>query len=227
MANTGKIKNLLIADDHPIFRKGLIDLLKTSFPKANIIECRNGAEALEGIFNFKPEIAILDINMPEGNGLDVCKRALKQQSDTKIIILTMYREKEMIKNAMLSGASGYILKDNAVDEIMDCVAAVLEGEKYIGTAMQDHHNELAVDDKKKQLLIESIQALSQAELKTLKLVSQNKTSKEISELLFLSEKTIENYRSRICQKLELPPRNNSLVIWISENKELLSYISEF
>ena len=83
------------------------------------------------------------------------------------------------------------------------------------------------EDKKKQQLVEGLKALSQAELKTLKLVSQNKTSKEISELLFLSEKTVENYRSRICQKLELPPRNNSLVIWISENKELLSYISEF
>ncbi|MCD6016943.1 MAG: hypothetical protein K0S53_64 [Bacteroidetes bacterium] len=227
MANQHLIKNLLIADDHPIFRKGLMDLLQSSFPKVKIIECHNGAEAIDGIIKLKPEIAILDINMPEANGLDVCKRILKEQSETRVIILTMYREKEMIKNAMLSGASGYILKDNAVDEIMDCVNAVLEGKKYIGTAMQDHHTELTIEDKKKQQLIESIQALSQAELKTLKLVSQNKTSKEISELLFLSEKTIENYRSRICQKLELPPRNNSLVMWISENKELLSYISEF
>ena len=222
-----QIKTLLIADDHPIFRKGLMDLLQTSFPKAKIIECHNGLEALNGVLHLKPEVVILDVNMPEINGLDVCKRLMKEQPGTKIIILTMYREKEMIKNAMLSGASGYILKDNAVDEIMDCIYTVLNGEKYIGTAMHPYHSELINEDKKKQLLIDSLTALSQAELKTLKLVSQNKTSKEISELLFLSEKTIENYRSRICQKLELPPRNNSLVIWISENKELLSYISEF
>ncbi|MBC7694339.1 MAG: response regulator transcription factor [Burkholderiales bacterium] len=222
-----QIKTLLIADDHPIFRKGLMDLLQTSFPKAKIIECHNGLEALNGILQLKPEVAILDVNMPEINGLDVCKRVMKELSGSKIIILTMYREKEMIKNAMLSGASGYILKDNAVDEIMDCVNAVLNGDKYIGTAMLPYHNELSIDDKKKQLLIDGLTTLSQAELKTLKLVSQNKTSKEISELLFLSEKTIENYRSRICQKLELPPRNNSLVIWISENKGLLSYINEF
>jgi len=222
-----QVKTLLIADDHPIFRKGLMDLLQHSFPKVKIIECHNGTEAISGILKLKPDIAILDINMPEANGLDVCKHVVKEQSETKIIILTMYREKEMIKNAMLSGASGYILKDNAVDEIMDCVNTVLNGEKYIGTAMLPHHNELTIEDKKKQQLVEGLKTLSQAELKTLKLVSQNKTSKEISELLFLSEKTIENYRSRICQKLELPPRNNSLVIWISENKELLSYISEF
>lgn len=222
-----QVKTLLIADDHPIFRKGLMDLLQHSFPKVKIIECHNGAEAIDGILKQKPDIAILDINMPEANGLDVCKQVIKQQSATKIIILTMYQEKEMIKNAMLSGASGYILKDNAVDEIMDCVNTVINGETYIGTAMLPYHSELSIVDKKKQQLIEGLKTLSQAELKTLKLVSQNKTSKEISELLFLSEKTVENYRSRICQKLELPPRNNSLVIWISENKELLSYISEF
>ena len=209
------IKTLLIADDHPIFRKGLMDLLQHSFPKVKIIECHNGTEAIDGILKQKPDIAILDINMPEANGLDVCKRVIKEQSTTKIIILTMYQEKEMIKNAMLSGAMGYILKDNAVDEIMDCVNTVANGENYIGTAMLPYHNELSIEDKKKQQLVEGLKALSQAELKTLKLVSQNKTSKEISELLFLSEKTVENYRSRICQKLELPPRNNSLVIWIS------------
>lgn len=222
-----QIKTLLIADDHPIFRKGLMDLLQHSFPKVKIIECHNGAEAINWILKQNPDIAILDINMPEANGLDVCKHVLKEHSTTKIIILTMYQEKEMIKNAMLSGAMGYILKDNAVDEIMDCVNTVANGETYIGTAMLPYHSELSIEDKKKQQLVEGLKTLSQAELKTLKLVSQNKTSKEISELLFLSEKTVENYRSRICQKLELPPRNNSLVIWISENKELLSYISEF
>jgi DNA-binding NarL/FixJ family response regulator len=221
------IKTLLIADDHPIFRKGLMDLLQHSFPKVKIIECHNGAEAIDGILKQKPDIAILDINMPEANGLDVCKHVIKEQSTTKIIILTMYQEKEMIKNAILSGAMGYILKDNAVDEIMDCVNTVANGENYIGSAMLPYNSELSIEDKKKQQLVEGLKALSQAELKTLKLVSQNKTSKEISELLFLSEKTVENYRSRICQKLELPPRNNSLVIWLSENKELLSYISEF
>ena len=227
MDNSTQIKTLLIADDHPLFRKGLIDLLQNSFPNVKIIECHNGTEAIDSILKLMPEVAILDINMPEANGLDVCKRVLKENTNTKIIILTMYREKEMIKNAMLSGALGYILKDTAGDEIVDCVNTVWGGDKYIGTAMLPHHSELSLEDKKKQQLVDGLKNLSQAELKTLKLVSQNKTSKEISELLFLSEKTIENYRSRICQKLELPPRNNSLVIWISENKELLSYISEF
>ena len=221
------IQTILIADDHPILRKGLIDLLQQMFAKAKIIECQNGTQALQNIQQLKPAIAILDINMPEMNGLEVCKQITKELIDTKVIILTMYREKEMIKNAMLSGAKGYLLKDNAVDEIKECVNTILKGETFVGTAMQPYQNELSVEDKKKQQLIDSLKSLSQAELKTLKLVSQNKSSREIAELLFLSEKTVENYRSRICQKLELPPRNNSLVLWISENKELLSFISEF
>jgi DNA-binding NarL/FixJ family response regulator len=219
--------HLLIADDHPIFRKGLKDILLESFKDISIIECVNGLEAFENTKKHLPQVVILDINMPEMNGLEACKAIVKDKIDTKIIILTMYREKEMIRKAMLAGASGYLLKDNAVDEILDCINQVQNNEKYIGTALLPYYNQINEDDRKKTEVLESIKLLSQAELKTLKLVSQNKTSKEIAELLFLSEKTVENYRSRICAKIGLPPRNNSLVLWVNENKDLLSTISEF
>jgi DNA-binding NarL/FixJ family response regulator len=218
---------LLIADDHPIFRKGLKDILQDNFPDTKIIECDNGATALETIEKECPDISILDINMPEMNGLDVCKQVMKKKINTRVIILTMYREKEMIRKAMLSGASGYILKDNAVDEIILCINKVAANEKFIGPALQPYFSEINEEDKKKQEIVALIKSLSQSELKTLKLVSNNRSTKEISELLFLSEKTIENYRSRICQKLGLPPRNNSLLMWVGENKELLFSISEF
>jgi DNA-binding NarL/FixJ family response regulator len=218
---------LLIADDHPIFRKGLKDILQDNFPHTKIIECDNGARALETIEKECPDISILDINMPEMNGLDVCKQVMKKKINTRVIILTMYREKEMIRKAMLSGASGYILKDNAVDEIILCINKVAANEKFIGPALQPYYSEINEEDKKKQELITLIKSLNQSELKTLKLVSNNRSTKEIAELLFLSEKTIENYRSRICQKLGLPPRNNSLLMWVGENKELLFSISEF
>jgi DNA-binding NarL/FixJ family response regulator len=218
---------LLIADDHPIFRKGLKDILQDNFPDAKITECDNGAQALISIEKEVPDISILDINMPEMNGLDVCKQVMKKKIATRVVILTMYREKEMIRKAMLSGASGYILKDNAVDEIILCINKVAANEKFIGSALQPYFTEINEEDKKKQEIINLIKSLSQSELKTLKLVSNNRSTKEISELLFLSEKTIENYRSRICQKLGLPPRNNSLLMWVGENKELLFSISEF
>lgn len=221
------LSRLLIADDHPIFRKGLRDILQEYYPAAEIIECNNGADALEYVRKHVPEVTVLDVNMPEMNGLDVSKQILKEGINTRVIILTMFREKEMIKKAMLSGAYGYILKDNAVDEIIDCINKVWANEKYVGSALMPHYTQINQEDRKKQDLVEALKSLSQGELKTLKLVNQNRTSKEIAELLFLSEKTIENYRSRICQKLGLPPRNNSLVLWINEHKELFSFISEF
>jgi DNA-binding NarL/FixJ family response regulator len=219
--------NLLIADDHPIFRKGLKGIILESFPDIEIFEAQNGTEAIEIIRSKTPDISILDINMPEINGLDVAQLVLKEKLNTRVIMLTMYKEKEMIRKAMLSGAHGYVLKDFAIDEIIDCIKKVTENEKYIGRNLHSYYSEITYEDKKKQKLMELLNGLSQSELKTLKLVSKNKSTKEISELLFLSEKTIENYRSKICQKLELPARNNSLLLWVSENKELLSSISEF
>ncbi len=218
---------LLIADDHPVFRKGLKDILESSFEGVSIIECNNGREAIENIRAYQPEIAILDINMPEYNGLEVSALILKENLSSRVVILTMYKEKEMIRKAMLSGAYGYLLKDFAVDDIIECINTVKEKGKYIGPALQPFYNEVVEEDSKKKVLMNSLKNLNQGELKTLKLVSQNKTTKEIAELLFLSEKTIENYRSRICQKLDLPPRNNSLILWINENRELLFAFSEF
>ena len=218
---------LLIADDHPIFRKGLKDILEGSFSDIQIIECKDGREALEAIKKHKPSISILDINMPELNGIEVSDIVTKEKLSTRIVILTMYRDREMIKKAMDSGAYSYILKDFAANEIVDCIAKVSKDEKYIGPELQAYYSNFVESDKKKIELLFLLKNLTQAELKTLKLVSHNKTTKEIAELLFLSEKTIENYRSKICQKLQLPPRNNSLVLWISENNELLIGISEF
>ncbi|MBL7896297.1 MAG: response regulator transcription factor [Bacteroidia bacterium] len=218
---------LLIADDHPIFRKGLKDLLIDTYPGVEIIECSTGLEAWNKIEEHKPQVSILDINMPEMNGLEVTKKIRLNRINTKVIILTMYKEKEMIRKAMIEGASGFVLKDFAVNELMDCIQKVRDNKKYIGPALQNAYNEITFEDKKKQEMLEKLKNLSQGELKTLKLVNNNKTSKEIAELLFLSEKTIENYRSKICQKLGLPPRNNSLVLWINENKELLSALNEF
>lgn len=218
---------LLIADDHPIFRAGLKEILLSSFDKLHLVECKNGAEAIEAIRSEKPSIAILDINMPELNGLEVAKLVMKEKLATRIIILTMYRDTEMIKKAMNSGAYGYILKDFAANEIIDCIEEVKQNKKYIGPELQRIYKEIEHQDNKKDELSQMLKSLSQAEIKTLKLVSQNKSTREIAELLFLSEKTIENYRSKICQKLNLPPRNNSLLLWTSENKDLLSSINEF
>lgn len=220
---TVKLSRIIMADDHPIFRKGLKEILQETFPKVQIIECQNGEEVIENISNIEPEVVILDINMPKKNGLEVCRYIAKEHIDTKVIMLTMYHEKEMVRTAMLAGASGYLLKENAVEEIISCINKVMLNEKFIDMSLMPNSADMNEMDKIQDI----IKSLTPAELKTLKLVSKNLTSKEIGERLFLSEKTIENYRSRICQKLDLPPKNNSLIHWINKNKEYLFMLEDY
>jgi DNA-binding NarL/FixJ family response regulator len=214
---------LVIADDHPVFRKGLAFILSSSYPNLELTECDNGLQALHIIKSEKPEIAILDIDMPEKNGLEVCKQLYEEKFPTAIIILTMYKEEEVLKKALLYGAKGYIVKDNSAKEIVTCINKVQNAEVYIGTGIHTNIHQL---DKELEQLKETLNSLTQVELKTLKLVSKRLSSKEIAELLFVSVKSVENYRSRICKKLGLDARNNSLLHWVIENKELLDSIKE-
>lgn len=212
--------HLLIADDHPIFRSGLKSLLQTAFPDAKITELDNGVEAEEYILKHKPILAILDIDMPEKNGLEVTL-SLAQNVATRFIILTMYNDAEMLRKALSNGASGYLVKDNTSDELVSCIETVLSGDKYVAKSLRKS-KEIQAELLKNAEIINRLDTLTQTELKTLKLVSEKYSSKEIADLLFVSPKSVENYRSRICKKLELDARNNSLLIWVLENKRLLT-----
>lgn len=212
--------HLLIADDHPIFRSGLQSLLLTAFPDATITALENGKEAKEYIAKNQPTIAILDIDMPEKNGLEVTLE-LAADVPTRFIILTMYNDAEMLRKALSNGASGYLVKDNTSDELVSCIETVLSGGKYVAKSLRKS-KEIQAELQKNAEIINRLETLTQTELKTLKLVSEKYSSKEIADLLFVSTKSVENYRSRICKKLELDARNNSLLIWVLENKSLLT-----
>lgn len=214
---------ILIADDHPIFRKGLLQILQSIVSDIQILECADGNEAINKIKHHQPDIAVLDIDMPLKNGLEVCKQINEENLPTAAIILTMYKEEEVLKKALLYGAKGYIVKDNSANEIEKCIKNVLNGEIYIGKGINSNSQHI---NKELQHLKDTLQSLTQVELKTLKLVSKRLSSKEIAELLFVSVKSVENYRSRICKKLGLDARNNSLLHWVIENKELLDTIKE-
>lgn len=212
----------LIADDHPIFRSGLKSLLEQDFPSANIIEFSDGCSAEKYIALHQPQIAILDIDMPCKSGLDICLD-LAEQAHTKIIILTMYNDPEMLYKAKSNGAWGYLVKDNTADDLTECIRAIFRNETYVAKSLRNS-DELKQIEKKHDVIFSKLENLTQTELKTLKLVSQKFSSKEIAELLFVSTKSVENYRSRICKKLELDARNNSLLIWVMDNKD---HIEEF
>ena len=211
----------LIADDHPIFRSGLKSLLKNAFPNSEIIERENGKDAEAAIFELKPDFAFLDIDMPEKNGLQVCLE-VSEKTNTKIIILTMYNDAEMLSKALKNGANAYLVKDNTSDELVECIESLHSGQIYLAKSLRKSPK-INQELKEFNAISEKLALLTQTELKTLKLVGQKYSSKEIADLLFVSPKSVENYRSRICKKLELDAKNNSLPIWVLDHKSIIEH----
>lgn len=214
---------IVIADDHPIFRSGLRLLLESSFQEVRVKDFENGQEVLHYMENHTPDLIFLDIDMPVKNGLDTCSEINQRFPDASVIILSMYKDVEMVKLAFFNGAKGYLIKDNTSDEMVECIESVQQGRSYLAKDVRDINRQETSQNRDHLQIAAMLETLTQTELKVLNLVSQKYSSKEIANLLFVSVKSVENYRSRICKKLNLDARNNSLIMWVMENKSLLDY----
>jgi len=205
-----KTVKIIIADDHPLFRSGVVKTIQANPDYKVIAESATGADALEQISILKPDIAILDISMPEMSGLEVAKNVTKEKLDTKIIILTMYKDEDYFNEAINLDVSAYILKDCAVNEILKCLEEVLSGEYYFSPGVLNY----LVKRKNRKTTLEEKHAglkdLTIAEKQVLGKVAENKTSKEIAEELFISVRTVQNHRNNICAKLNLKGYNKLL-----------------
>lgn len=211
---------IILADDHPIFRSGLEFLLKSSFEKIETLSFDNGQAVLENIPGFDPDVVLLDIDMPVKNGLEACTEIHQLYPRLAVIMLSIHKTHDMVKLAFQKGAKGYLIKDNTSEEIVDCINRVLGGNSYLPQSLRNTLSINGSNPKFKELRAD-IDSLTPTEMKVLKLVSQKYSSKEIANLLFVSTKSVENYRSRICKKLNLDARNNNLLLWVMENKFLL------
>lgn len=213
-----KIK-ILIADDHPIFRKGLKQVVESDELLEVVSETSDGNETLTEILKLKPQIAILDIEMPLKNGLEVLK-ALKQRdyTETFIIFLTMYNDSDFFNHAMDEGVAGYVLKENAAEEIILAIKYVAKGKRYVTPCL--YEKDFGNSSTANSISNTSFSQLTNTEIKVLKLISNNKTTKQIAQELFVSPKTIENHRTNICQKLDIHG-TNALLKFAIENKKKL------
>ena len=212
-----KIIKLVIADDHPVFLKGLIDVIREDNSLDVLSYASDGEQALNQILASRPDVAILDINMPGLNGFEVVKKLGDNNSTTKIIFLTMHKEEDIFNKALDIGVMGYILKENASEDIMECIKTVAETKHYISPIISDYLiNRTSYTSAKKN----NIEKLTCMEKNILKQISNKKTSKEIAETLFISIRTVENHRMNICNKLELHGCS-SLLLFAVENKHLL------
>ncbi len=200
---------ILIADDHPILLKGLYDFLK-DLGFQTILKASNGTEALKQILESKPDLAILDLDMPGMTGIEIASHCKSASIPTKIILLTLHKEIYLYKQAKELNLSGYILKDFALDDLSKAITTVLSGEQFFSEElfkdMNINHSEVADYN------------LTPSEIKILRLISHGSSTKEIAAKLFISERTIEKHRSNMIAKLQLGKSHNSLVIWAQQNK---------
>ncbi|MFA6541737.1 MAG: response regulator transcription factor [Bacteroidota bacterium] len=197
-----KLKKILIADDHSIVRRGLRQVLETD-RNLEVIEAENGEEALRLIRELRPAMAILDVEMPKMTGFDVARRVNDESMSVAIVFLTMFNDEMMFNKAMDIGVKGYVLKENTITEILQCISSVFDGKYYLSPSISDFlikRNARLVSPASDQ---KGINLLTPSERKLLKLLSEMKTSKEIAETLNISVKTVANHRNNICDKLGL------------------------
>jgi two-component system nitrate/nitrite response regulator NarL len=197
---------ILIADDHPFTLQGTKSFVE-SYGYKVIDSCSNGISALNLIILHTPDVAILDINMPGLDGLDVSKKIQESRLKTKVILLTMHKEMTIYRKACEYGIYGYILKEHAQKELEICLEEVQKGNRYVSLYLEDDLITDAIDSNDK------LSILTLSERKIIEFIAQQKTSKQIAELLFLSEKTIEGHRSNIIEKLGLVKEKNTLLKW--------------
>lgn len=192
---------VFLVDDHSVVRDGLKLLLETQ-PDIKVIgDAANGHDAVHKIAKLIPRVVIMDIFMPELNGIEATRKIREICPSAKIVILSMYSTPEHIFQGLRAGASGYILKESAGSEVVDATRSVCMGKRYIsekisGIAIDEYIKNRQLDESKSPLA-----RLSQREREILQLLAEGKTNAEIAAILFVSPKTIETYRSRLMHKL--------------------------
>lgn len=205
--------NILIADDHPLLLKGLEDFLKEK--KYNIIAaCTDGLSAYNTIVKEKPDIAILDIEMPHMTGIDIAKNCNRHNINTKIVLNTLYKEKRLFEDAVKYNIHGYLLKEFALTEIEACITSVCQGKSYFSEKIYKRFSHASQDNT-------NIKNLTPSEKKILRLIADEMTSSEIATFLNISVRTVEKHRANIIKKLDIDQKPNSLLIWSQKNKEQL------
>lgn len=204
--------HFIIADDHPLTLLGT-QVLVESLGYVVLGTHKDGKSAWNSIITLKPEFVILDISMPEMNGLDICEKIKIHQLPTKSILLTSHKEKSIFSKAKELDVNAYLLKQYALDELRDCIKHLMTNDRYFSRKIK-----FDLETDKDFMKREAIDQLSFSERKVFELIIEQKTTKEIAALLFLSEKTIEAHRAAIIRKLGIEPKKNALLNFAAQFK---------
>ena len=211
---------ILIADDHPIFRAGLRQVIERDTLIKVVAEADNGQQALDALAESGASIAILDVDMPVMDGLQTAQAILEKRLPVQVIILTMHKDERFLNAALDLGVKGYLVKDSAATEVINCIRTVHEGGEFVSPQLTSL---LLKRSRGAAALLEqkpSLDSLSPSERRVLQLVGQYKTSKEIADILCLSVRTIEFHRAKICEKLELKGAHALIKFAVKHHSEL-------
>lgn len=211
---------IVIADDHPIVRQGLRQVIEGDSQLKVIAEADDGEAALQQIQALRPDVALLDIDMPKLDGFAVTKEIQKQRLPVEVVFLTLHSEEDLFHAAMDLGVKGYILKESAVTEIVGGLRAVASGRPYVTATLTGHL--LNRHSRAQSLVVSrpSLNDLTPTERRVLRLVAGNRSSKEIAAELFIHYRTVENHRTAICQKLGIHGPNALLKFALQHKSEL-------
>ena len=194
--------NFLVVDDHPVFRKGLIVLIESIDSYKVTAQAGSVQEALTLIESSDPDIVLVDISLPDQNGLDLVRTIKGKQPELPILIISMHDELIYAERALKAGASGYIMKQEASTVMLDAIETVLEGRVYVSGVMNERLLKTIFSNKDEKDT-HPIERLSERELEVLEYIGQGYGASEISDILNLSVKTVNTYRDHIKEKLQL------------------------
>jgi DNA-binding NarL/FixJ family response regulator len=211
---SGQIR-VLIADDHPVVRKGLRMAIEEDAGLTIVAEAENGEVALVLIEQLLPNVAVLDLDMPKLGGFGTAREIRKRQLQVEMIILTMHAQEDLLREALDLGVKGYILKDSALLEIVAAIRSVAAGEPHLNSTLTAR-----LLQRQAQPQNSPADRLTPTERRILQLIAADKSSKEIGEALSIHYRTVENHRTHICRKLGLEGAN-ALLRFALQNKHTL------
>jgi DNA-binding NarL/FixJ family response regulator len=186
--------DILIVEDHPIVVEGLIKILNSDKNAYHCFVAESGADCLGKLKNFQPSLILLDINLPDMSGIDLCKLIVAKYPGVKILALSSFSEQSIIRSMLKNGASGYLIKNSGDDEILDAVKVVLSGKKLPQPELDDCHNG--------KNNIENRPFISPREREVLQMIADGFTNHEIAEKMFISQLTVDSHRKNLLLKLD-------------------------
>lgn len=211
---------IVVADDHPLFRRGLIESVKQEPSFVIAGEAENVAEAWSLIERERPEVAVLDVEMNGERSIGIARRVRDEELPVRVLFLTMHRDESIFNEAIDAGAAGYVLKDAAAREIVAAIRTVAGGESYVSPMISSFLFRRAERASALRSEKPPLEQLTTSERRILKMISQGKTSKEVADELAISYRTVENHRANICAKLGLSG-TNALLRFALENRSSL------